>query len=72
MDGSVPSHDILQRFFDISENTAGAVAVHCKVGKHNTQKGISSNGVFLFFIYLDFIYVEVASNIEDGTWINDI
>ncbi|XP_054290563.1 dual specificity protein phosphatase CDC14A-like [Macrosteles quadrilineatus] len=36
VDGSVPSHDILQRFFDISENTAGAVAVHCKAGLGRT------------------------------------
>lgn len=31
VDGSVPSFDILTRFFEITENNSGAIAIHCKV-----------------------------------------
>lgn len=30
IDGSVPTDEILARFLRISENAAGAIAVHCK------------------------------------------
>ncbi|XP_046672359.1 dual specificity protein phosphatase CDC14AB-like [Homalodisca vitripennis] len=36
VDGSVPSHEIVTRFFDITENASGAVAVHCKAGLGRT------------------------------------
>ena len=36
LDGSVPSEEIVQRFMEIGEGEAGAVAVHCKAGLGRT------------------------------------
>ncbi|XP_059170917.1 dual specificity protein phosphatase CDC14A-like isoform X1 [Physella acuta] len=36
IDGSVPSESIVKAFLDLSENTDGAVAVHCKAGLGRT------------------------------------
>ncbi|CAG2123104.1 unnamed protein product, partial [Medioppia subpectinata] len=36
IDGSTPSDAIMREFLDISENTSGAVAVHCKAGLGRT------------------------------------
>ncbi|XP_014794735.1 PREDICTED: dual specificity protein phosphatase CDC14A isoform X2 [Calidris pugnax] len=36
VDGSTPSDSIVQRFLNICENAAGAVAVHCKAGLGRT------------------------------------
>lgn len=36
IDGSVPSENIVRQFLDLSENTEGAVAVHCKAGLGRT------------------------------------
>ena len=36
MDGGVPTNEILDSFFEIVDNTEGAVAVHCKAGLGRT------------------------------------
>ncbi|CAG5120853.1 unnamed protein product [Candidula unifasciata] len=36
IDGSVPSETIVKNFLEVSENTEGAVAVHCKAGLGRT------------------------------------
>lgn len=36
VDGSTPSDAIMREFIDISENTSGAIAVHCKAGLGRT------------------------------------
>lgn len=35
-DGSAPNDDIMRKFIDISENTPGAIAVHCRAGLGRT------------------------------------
>ena len=38
-DGAVPSDDVVQKFFEITENAKGAIAVHCNGGcDHLLQK----------------------------------
>lgn len=36
VDGSTPTDQIVERFFDIVDNAKGAVAVHCKAGLGRT------------------------------------
>lgn len=53
IDGSTPSDSIVRQFLELSENTDGAVAVHCK-GKRQCRWGSSlmvygeGGGGFLF------------------------